>query len=343
MKNVVTLRDIAEEAGVSHVTVSLALRNQRKISAQTTRRIQAIAQRLGYVPDPGLARLNAYRRSTQSGDSGSALAWINFWPEPDRLLSFEIYKEYWRGAKERAEKIGYRMDEFRLADCDMNAARLAQILRARGIQGVLIPPSADGANTQIDLPWAQLAAVRIGYSVSSIPTHLVTNTQFQTAYEATMKAASLGAERIGYFFHAAGERKTRYHFLGGYRVALDILGRPHQIPPLIPLSSEEDQHRQVFLDWFAAQGPDCILTQYAGIVPWLRKAGVSIPNQVKIIHLGLPVTCSLRLSGMKQNSHAIGGQAVELLARMLRNGEIGPPDPPLELLVPSEWVEGETA
>jgi len=342
VKNVVTLRDIAEEAGVSHVTVSLALRNQRKISAATTRRIQAIAQRLGYVPDPALGRLNAYRRSTLSKDSGSTLAWINFWPDPDRLLSFEIYAQYWLGAKEKAEKIGYRMDEFRLADCDMNAARLAQILRARGIQGVLIPPSADGTNTHIDLPWEQLAVVRIGYSVSSIPTHLVTNTQFQTAHEATLKAATLGAKRIGYFFHAPGERKTRNHFLGGYRVALDILGCLDPIPPLIPLSSHEDQHRQIFLDWYFTHRPDCILTQYVGIVPWLLESGISIPSDVKIIHLGLPVTCSLRLSGMKQNSHAIGGQAVELLARMLRNGEIGPPEPPIELLVPSDWVAGET-
>jgi len=47
----VRLKDIAERAGVSIMTVSKALRNEPDISAATKARIQTLAQQLGYVPD----------------------------------------------------------------------------------------------------------------------------------------------------------------------------------------------------------------------------------------------------------------------------------------------------
>ena len=56
----VTLYDVAREAGVSHTTVSWALRGDSRICAATRERVQAVATRLGYVP-------NATARSLASG------------------------------------------------------------------------------------------------------------------------------------------------------------------------------------------------------------------------------------------------------------------------------------
>ena len=63
----VTLRDIAQAAGVHYSTVSIALRDHPRISAPVRRKIKAIAQRMGYTPDPALAALNAYRKTKQIG------------------------------------------------------------------------------------------------------------------------------------------------------------------------------------------------------------------------------------------------------------------------------------
>ena len=46
-----TLRDIAEQAGCSANTASLALRNSRRISDATRKRIHRIAKKLGYIPN----------------------------------------------------------------------------------------------------------------------------------------------------------------------------------------------------------------------------------------------------------------------------------------------------
>ena len=46
----VTIKDIPKEAGVSHTTVSRALRNYPALSNQTIERIKNIAKEMGYVP-----------------------------------------------------------------------------------------------------------------------------------------------------------------------------------------------------------------------------------------------------------------------------------------------------
>ena len=54
-----TIKDLAERAGVSKTAVSFAFNSPERISKGTYERIMAIAQELGYVPDPvarGLAR-----------------------------------------------------------------------------------------------------------------------------------------------------------------------------------------------------------------------------------------------------------------------------------------------
>ena len=50
----VTIRDIAEAAGVSIGTVSRALKNQRGLSDETRRQVREVARNLGY--DPGRLR-----------------------------------------------------------------------------------------------------------------------------------------------------------------------------------------------------------------------------------------------------------------------------------------------
>ena len=58
-----TLQDVAREAGVSPITVSRALRGQRSVDPELVARVQAAAERLGYVPDPAARALASSRSS----------------------------------------------------------------------------------------------------------------------------------------------------------------------------------------------------------------------------------------------------------------------------------------
>src|SRR5438874_7622879 len=95
----VTLKDIARAAGVSHVAVSLALRNHPRIGEATRERIQSMAREMGYQPNPMAAGLAQFKRDSKIKPIHSALAWLNVWPDPKKLRSYAEFDRYWLGAK----------------------------------------------------------------------------------------------------------------------------------------------------------------------------------------------------------------------------------------------------
>ncbi len=57
----VTIKDVAQRAGVSHPTVSRALRGDSSVTLETTTRIQQIARELGYIPSAAARSLKTNR------------------------------------------------------------------------------------------------------------------------------------------------------------------------------------------------------------------------------------------------------------------------------------------
>ena len=119
----ITVYDIAEKLGVSHATVSLALRNHPGISRQRREQVKKIAEAMGYAPDPHLAALAAYRRAKAPAEIRSAIAWVNHWEQPERLRKLREFDLYWRGASEAAKRLGYNLEEIRWTP-DYSARRL---------------------------------------------------------------------------------------------------------------------------------------------------------------------------------------------------------------------------
>jgi len=60
----VSIEDIARAAGVSHSTVSRALRDSSLISADVRERIQQLAQQMGYTPNAIAQSLQTQRTNT---------------------------------------------------------------------------------------------------------------------------------------------------------------------------------------------------------------------------------------------------------------------------------------
>ena len=59
----ITLNEVAEEAGVSPITASRALRGERRVAPELVLLVEAAAARLGYVPDPAARALASSRSS----------------------------------------------------------------------------------------------------------------------------------------------------------------------------------------------------------------------------------------------------------------------------------------
>lgn len=92
----VTLTDVAQAAGVSPATVSMALNGSPLVHSATRTRVLEAAQRLGYTRHPGARRL-ATRRSD--------CLCVAFATGPENVFYWDVM----RGIMEAAERKGYRL------------------------------------------------------------------------------------------------------------------------------------------------------------------------------------------------------------------------------------------
>jgi LacI family transcriptional regulator len=131
------MAQVAERAGVSKNTVSLALRGSPRIPVETRERVEAAAKALGYQRNAAVGVLMAELRRSGSARFEATLALLNANEDPEAFRKHPTVPVYVAGARKRAAELGYGLDEFWLHDPDISGKRLASILKARGIRGSL--------------------------------------------------------------------------------------------------------------------------------------------------------------------------------------------------------------
>ncbi|VGO11727.1 HTH-type transcriptional regulator KdgR [Pontiella desulfatans] len=329
----VTLRDIAKELGVSHVTVSKALRNQSGASEELKARIQAKAEEMGYQPDPMLAALSHYRKSSKTKPVQASLAWINTWTDPNQLRQFKEFDLYWQGAAESARRLGFKLQEFSTAEIPLR--RLETILKTRNIQGILLPPLRDPVEGLQAFDWSSFAVVRFGQAIPFPETHFVTGAQMADTMLAFDRAHQLGYERIGFVCEY-----WRMRFFGvGYSWAQKTLPPKQQLPLLTLNQTDDFEHQQsVFEKWIAKAKPDAILTDNSNTLKMLSNLGYRIPED-----LGLATTSIHDTpidAGIDQRPFEIGRAAVRTLVSLLVEKNFGIPDCRNEILIEGQWIDG---
>lgn len=328
-----TLRDIAAELGVSHVTVSRALRNMSNVSSETKTMIQAKADEMGYVPDPLLASLSRYSKTGKSNVVRAELAWINIWDPPERLRQHKEFDLYWHGASDNAKRMGYHIEAFNL--CDLPVQRLKSILRTRNIQGLLLPPLGSHTTLLDEFNWGDFVVVRFGKAIPQPQTHMVSSAQLENAMLAFDRMRLLGYNRIGFVCEYARER-----FFGcGYSWAQRALPASQQLPLLTWEQKESVDQRQVeFQQWLEQNRPDAILTDSSSTLHMLANLGYRVPHDIALATTTVHDTEID--AGIDQRPYEIGWAATRMLAALINEKAYGIPDCPTELLIEGQWTDG---
>src|ERR1043166_871971 len=131
-----TLKSVAERAGVTAATVSMALRNHPALRPETRERVQRIAREMGYRPNPMVATLMTQVRRRKRIEQRTTLAWITSWPTRNGWReSSPLFADYFAGASDRAHELGYQLEEIWAKEKGMTGRRLTGILQARNIRG----------------------------------------------------------------------------------------------------------------------------------------------------------------------------------------------------------------
>ncbi len=339
----VTLRDVAAKAGVSHVTVSLALRNNPSIPEARREQIKRVAEAMGYRPDPLLSSLVVYRHSKQPVRVRSSLVWLNHWEQPERLRgAHREFDAYWRGALSAAERFGYHLEEIRWTP-DISAKRFEQILLTRGVRGVLVPPHPVPPDWG-DFDWSKFSIIRFGLSVPSPDSHLVTSDQQRATVMALKRISSYGYQRIGMVVADHLDRNVGGNYTGGFYAAQKLLGL-RSVNSL--LLTEEGAYtrnparvKAVLRRWLEKVKPDAVLTTDIHVPCFIRELGYRIPQDIAVA--GTSISDIPVDAGINQNGEEIGRTAVEMLVAQINVNQRGEPPAPCRILVESLWQDGKS-
>jgi LacI family transcriptional regulator, galactose operon repressor len=333
----VTLKDVAREAAVSLMTVSRALRRDPKVSPSLQKKIQQIASRLGYRPNPLVSALMSYRRAGKPVHYDLKLGFVTNFPTHDGWRRFRLYQEFFEGTARAADRHGYRLEEFWLAEPGMTAERMAQILVTRNIPGVVFAPLPEPEG-RLQFDCTNFAAVAIGYSILEPAIHRVSNYQFRSMRLLLHKLAELGYRNPGLALPQSLDDRVLHQWLGGFLVEQRNRSALHAAPFILP---DESLTRPKFEKWLDQRQPDVVIGQQDELLEWLRTSGRSVPQDIGFAHLDCP---SLQgdLTGIYQNGPQIGVAAADMLVGLLHRNERGAPLLPSTLLIEGSWVAGTT-
>ncbi len=332
-----TQRDIASACGVSQMAVSLALRGSKKISGPVRLRILRLAKKLNWRPDPALSALTAYRYRSAVTRYQSTIAWLTNWPTREGWRNdHPVYVAYFNGAAARAASLGYKLEEFWLGEPGMTPARMSRILHTRGITGVLLPPQPR-AHSHLRLDWEKFAAVTFGFTLTKPSLHTATNHHFRSSIIALRKLRSLGYRRVGILLDERYDARVGYSWMAGCLMEQRRYA-PDEIAPIVSQKQFSKDDLAVYL---RRHRPDALLTNFWSVDQWLRELGVAVPRELGLTYLSV-TDRSPTLSGINENSHAIGEAALDLLATMIQRNEFGIPAIPRRIMIEGYWVPGKT-
>ncbi len=339
----VTLKQVALQAGVHISTAWRALKNDTYVEPAKRAKIRAIAKELGYTPDPMLTALSNYRRKQQPQVFQSTLAWVNNFPVRREGRDLGNIQGYHAGALRFATQMGFKLEEFWLAESGMTPRRAREVLLARGIRGLVFPPQPL-SGTELAFDVEPFAAVAIGYSLTTPRLHVVGNHQHNATLQALRELAQLGHRRIGMVSATETLRRANHSFESPYHFFQSVQSEAQRVPLFSIPGRDEPRNiaaaRDDFIAWFKRHKPTAIISHVSEIRTWLEAAGKAVPDDVSLATLSR--VFDQTWSGIDQQEEQIGMRAVELLVSLFQNGERGSPAMPLRMLIEGRWCEGDT-
>ncbi len=126
----VSIKDVAKEAGVAISTVSKVLNNYPNVSEKTRKKVMDVVDQLGFVP-------NAMAASLSSKKTGRVALLIRL--NLNTQASDEISMQYITGAVQRAKEL--QLDVITVFTSmieDMTAAEVTNYFESQGIKGIIV-------------------------------------------------------------------------------------------------------------------------------------------------------------------------------------------------------------
>lgn len=334
----ISYKDIAEKAGVSEMTVSRVLRGNLHVRDSTRDRVLEAAGELGYQRNPLVDMLMKQVRAKRVLADVDKIAWLLPSPQSKADGVFSFYRQ---GAEEKARDLGFHIDEFHLTE-RLNAKRIREILKTRGIHGILVNPAPEH-DFHLDFDFSGFAAVTFGYSVEAPALNRVTSHHTHNQYELLSKLREMGFRRIMHVTPLWQEKRLNF----GWLAPTLAFGMYHAEDMEVSYMDFAEFRDRIDQDPDRGWLPEVVVSNHIHMLDYLKAKGFSVPEDISFA----TTTCEgpeghekggVRISGMDQCSTVIGRRAMEFLADQMALNRFGVPETPSALLVEGSWRDGDT-
>jgi len=312
----------------------MVFRNHPSIPDETRKRIRKLAEKMGYVHDPMLSALAAYRTSHRPVAFHGTMVWMT---NSDEWKASPHFVKYHEGIMARAGQHGYQIEEFDIHEYRNNPKRLASIMHSRNIQGILLCPQPS-AHTVIDFPWEHFSVVTFGYSLQAPRFNTVAYAFYRSIRLILERVYQIGYKRVGLVLDADDDARFDYNVMAGYLLYEYQRAGALSIQPLV---SKYRNDPALLKAWLEQEKPDAIVCQDWRVGDLLKKLGYHAPKDIGLACAGFPMSAT-GFSGIQENSKDLAAPAVDLLAAMIQRGERGIPEKPQQILIDGDWVDGTT-
>lgn len=329
------LDSIARRLGVSKNTVSAILRERPGYAQATRERVKAVAAEMGYQTNPMVSALMRGIRRSRPGQSQGNLAFLH--PSSPEYLKKKLFaRSLYEHAAARAVELGFALVPLAIPSPDPRGLQLKRLLRARGIEGVVVAPLEKNSG-RLRLDMSNLAGIALGFSLMHPDLHRVATNQYHVMWRVLHELRHLGYHRIGVCLNP--ELDARFDFAWQAGLAVQRHTRPaSELPhPLNQTKLEKER----FCAWFTRYKPQVLVDGGHQLLRFLDAMKVRVPKDVGYVELtapGLPDGPATVARDWK----ALGATAVDQIAAMLVRNERGVPAKAQITLINGTWSPGNT-
>jgi LacI family transcriptional regulator len=317
----VRMKDIAEDLGVSLVTVSKVLRNKRDVGEATRKRILQRVKELNYQP-------NMLARGLASGKSYTVGLIV-----PDLVHTF--FAELAIGASAGLRREGYQLILASAEEEPEMERKEIEHLLARGVDALLVASCQHSATGLKALLESKIPHVLLDRFVPRMNAHFVGTDDVAAGRIATEHLIQLGRKRIA---HIRGERiSTSAGRFKGYQDALAASRLPFQPEYVIVRSRLEEAGIEIGSHAMSdllklKKRPDAVFCYNdltaVGAIRCLLANKLRVPEDVAVIGCGnirLSDYLEIPLSTIDQSTQRQGEEAASLALSLIANGIDGKP------------------
>jgi LacI family transcriptional regulator len=332
-----SVRGLARALGISHTTVSDALRGSPRVRRETRERVQRAALEAGYHYNPLAGALMSEMRRSGVGAFRGVIAIVDLECDAIRANgSGRYHQEIVAGASEVAARLGFKTETFILGEKNLSIPRLGSILHSRGIRGILLLPAGSQPDL-LKLDWSQFAGIYTDYLIEKPALDAVCSDHFRSMVIALQKVEELGYRRPGLVLLESHDRRLLFRWEAAFRTYHEH----HQAMEATKPYVAQTLTKEGFLHWFNETRPDVVMCHRPEVLTWMREAGAEVPESHGFCCLNVLLGAD-GTAGLDLQPRLLGARGMEALVAQLHRNEYGIPATASTITIPAIWRSGPT-